>query len=998
MLPGPHAAPDFFTPDDIAMLHTTEWEVHHHSDRTGVRLLGPAPQWARPDGGEAGLHPSNIHDNEYAIGTIDFTGDMPIVLGPDGPSLGGFVCPATVASADRWKLGQLRAGDRVRLARDHARRRARARRTQRARASRRSGGDRAARATAPPPARPAEPDARGAALRPGRRDPARADDPARRRRARARRVRAERARPRPAGARPRAARGAGAAARRRRRRARARHPFAAGALRPDASSRSTRCSRRSSTPRRRCPTLDQIEIPSRIVHLPLAWNDSQTQLAIERYQRSVAADAPWCPSNLEFIRRINGLDSIDDVHRIVFDASYLVLGLGDVYLGAPVATPVDPRHRLVTTKYNPARTWTPENAVGIGGAYLCVYGMEGPGGYQFVGRTVQVWNRWHSPRGFEPGRPWLLRFFDQLRFHPGERGGAARPARRRSRTAQAAIDIEPTVFRMADYHAFLDDARRRDRGVPHPARRTRSPRSAPGGSGSVSRSTSSAVPEPEPVGDEPPLAAGEHAVAAPVQGTVWRMLVAPGDTVARGRRGRGRRGDEDRGVGQHAHARVGSRPFAARKARSCAPVRPGGAGMTIEHHNERAAPGPTACTRRWSGCARSTTTRSSSPSSTTQAVASTRGPARSRRPARPPAVGNADARQGQHRGRGRTDERRVPGVRDRPRRPSRPRSSSARGRRARSCSAPRTWISSRPDSSGRARRTALPRNPAAPGRIPGGSSSGSAVAVARGLVPFALGTDTAGSGRVPAACTNTVGVKPTRGLVSTRGVVPAVPGLDCISVHALTVADAFRVLTAIGGFDARDPWSRRDAAVARTRPHVPVVGWIADAVIDAECEGAVARAYCDTRTIVAGLAGARGVDVDPAPFFAAGAQLYGPWVAARYAAFGAFVDAHPDAVDPVVAGIVARGPRRSPASTCSRRRRELARAAARGRRGVRGRRRARSCRRSRSSRRVDEVAADPIGVNARLVALHRLRQPARPAARSRCRARRAPTDCRSASP
>ena len=72
----------------------------------------------------------------------------------------------------------------------------------------------------------------------------------------------------------------------------------------------------------------------------------------------------------------------------MFDASYLVLGLGDVYLGAPVATPLDPRHRLVTTKYNPARTWTPENAVGIGGAYLCVYGMEGPGGYQFVGRTV----------------------------------------------------------------------------------------------------------------------------------------------------------------------------------------------------------------------------------------------------------------------------------------------------------------------------------------------------------------------------------------------------------------------------------------------------------------------------------------------------------------------------------------------------------------------------------------------------------------------------------
>ena len=111
---------------------------------------------------------------------------------------------------------------------------------------------------------------------------------------------------------------------------------------------------------------------------------------------------------------------VEDVYRTVFDAEYLVLGLGDVYLGAPVATPLDPRHRLVTTKYNPARTWTPENAVGIGGAYLCIYGMEGPGGYQFVGRTTQVWNHRHPhpAGGFEPEHPWLLRFFDRISWYP----------------------------------------------------------------------------------------------------------------------------------------------------------------------------------------------------------------------------------------------------------------------------------------------------------------------------------------------------------------------------------------------------------------------------------------------------------------------------------------------------------------------------------------------------------------------------------------------------
>ena len=99
----------------MASFFATDWEVHYNSSRTGVRLIGPRPAWARADGGEAGLHPSNIHDNAYAIGTVDFTGDMPVILGPDGPSLGGFVCPATVVAADLWKLGQLCPGDRVRF-------------------------------------------------------------------------------------------------------------------------------------------------------------------------------------------------------------------------------------------------------------------------------------------------------------------------------------------------------------------------------------------------------------------------------------------------------------------------------------------------------------------------------------------------------------------------------------------------------------------------------------------------------------------------------------------------------------------------------------------------------------------------------------------------------------------------------------------------------------------------------------------------------------------
>ena len=140
----------------------------------------------------------------------------------------------------------------------------------------------------------------------------------------------------------------------------------------------------------------------------------------------------------------------------MFDASYIVLGLGDVYLGAPVATPLDPRHRLVTTKYNPARTWTPENAVGIGGAYLCVYGMEGPGGYQFVGRTVQMWNTHRATEDFRDGKPYLLRFFDEIRFEPVGAGELLR-MRESFPYGKTHVRIEDSTFRYSTYKKWLDE-------------------------------------------------------------------------------------------------------------------------------------------------------------------------------------------------------------------------------------------------------------------------------------------------------------------------------------------------------------------------------------------------------------------------------------------------------------------------------------------------------------------------------------------------------------
>jgi len=280
------------------------------------------------------------------------------------------------------------------------------------------------------------------------------------------------------------------------------------------------------------PAQSEIVVPTRIVKMPLSWDDPATRLAIEKYMQSVRKDAPWTPSNLEFIRRINGLPGIEDVKRIVYDASYLVLGLGDVYLGAPVATPLDPRHRLVTTKYNPARTWTPENAVGIGGAYLCVYGMEGPGGYQLVGRTVQMFNRFRVTSDFARGTPWLLRFFDQIRFYPI---GGAELLRFREDFAlgRTKLKVEESTFRLADYKRFLDENResigafKTKQQAAFNAERQRWIEN-----GQLNFSAEDAeAPAPAEDVELPP---GARVVASPVPGSVWKIAVAPGHQVAEG--------------------------------------------------------------------------------------------------------------------------------------------------------------------------------------------------------------------------------------------------------------------------------------------------------------------------------------------------------------------------------------------------------------------------------------------------------------------------------
>lgn len=203
------------------------------------------------------------------------------------------------------------------------------------------------------------------------------------------------------------------------------------------------------------------------------------------------------------------------------------------------------------------------------------------------------------------------------------------------------------------------------------------------------------------------------------------------------------------------------------------------------------------------------------------------------------------------------------------------------------------------------------RNAVSPRHISGGSSSGSGVAVALGLADIALGTDTAGSGRIPAALNGVVGVKPTRGLVSTRGVVPACHSFDCVSVFARDVATGERALAVMAGFDPADGRSRRVPPTAPlAAPPGGVIGYASGADLDALDPVRGAR-YSETLEDLQ-RAGWCLEPVDLAPFFAAGDLLYqGAFVAERYAAVGAWADAHPDEMDPVVWGILSASGRRA---------------------------------------------------------------------------------------
>lgn len=430
---GPHGE-GFFTPEYLKEFFSAEWKVHYNSNRFGVRLVGPSPTWARVDGGEAGLHPSNAHDYVYSMGAVNFTGDEPVVLTCDGPSLGGFLCAAVVVSSELWKFGQMRPGDTVKLVPvsfDQAHRL-----------------NHAVESILQGESHEHLPKTREMT------DPILyQDDRVCFRQAGDKYVLVE---------------------------------FGENVLDIDVryqihrlieilsgesqvveqspgvrsvlvefrGSQSSLVEKLKSAESRISTTHDW-KVSSRVIRLPLAFEDSKTLSAVTRYSETVRSEAPWLPNNVDFIARINGVPR-QVVRNVLYSGKFLVLGLGDVYLGAPCAVPLDPRQRLLGTKYNPSRSWTPNGTVGLGGMYMCIYTMESPGGYQLVGRTIPTWDKLCLNSHSTAGEPWLLRPFDVVEFFPCSEAELETFVEQFNHGEYAA-DVHDYVFDATNYHQFLDE-------------------------------------------------------------------------------------------------------------------------------------------------------------------------------------------------------------------------------------------------------------------------------------------------------------------------------------------------------------------------------------------------------------------------------------------------------------------------------------------------------------------------------------------------------------
>jgi urea carboxylase len=422
---GPHDE-GYFAPEFIKTIYDTKWKVSHNASRSGIRLVGPVPKWARKDGGEGGAHPSNLIEYGYPLGTLNWTGDDPCIFPVDCPNFGGFTSSTTVIKADWWKLGQIKAGNTLKYVRvglqDALRKRKRnddfldsieqsvsSGNNFKGMESLQKGHvtfheceigkavvwEKAADANTP-----------RVRYRQGGDDHLLVEygnesfD--------------------------------------------LNHRCRVTALENTLNSKSTPDAIKSNIFNTVgcCTTLliyyngsklqrsDLIthlkgiesqlgdlrttKVPTRVFKLPISFESKLQDEATQRYMTNQRPHAPYLPDNLAFVAKNNAFTP-QQLKDIYLTGQFMAVVVG-FFCGNTVSLPVDPRQRISAPKMNPSRVYTPEGTVGWAGSCMSIYPVDSPGGYQMTGRTVPCWDYYYYKPGFDH-KPWIFRDFDILTFY-----------------------------------------------------------------------------------------------------------------------------------------------------------------------------------------------------------------------------------------------------------------------------------------------------------------------------------------------------------------------------------------------------------------------------------------------------------------------------------------------------------------------------------------------------------------------------------------------------
>ena len=458
---GPHSE-GFFLPEDIETIYTTEYKVSHNASRSGIRLVGPVPKWARADGGEGGAHPSNLVEFGYPLGTLNWTGDDPCIFPVDCPNFGGFVCSTTIIRAEWWKLGQIKAGDTLQYKRVTLEEALELRRENDAFLE---AVDKAVKSdgifdSVNPINAHFTPSGDGgeAVIWERREDKSRplvryrqgGDDHLiieygeqkfnLNHRCRVTALdKALRSESTPSWLSENLINTVGCSA--------SLLLFYNGASLPRDKLVSHLQELESSL-----GDLSQSKVPCRYVRLPISFTSPAQTQAVERYMSTQRPHAPYLPDNLRFVAENNAFTP-EQLKQIYLTGSFMAVVIG-FFCGNTVSLPIDPRHRMSAPKQNPSRVFTPEGTVSWGGSCMSIYPVDSPGGYQMTGRTVPIFDYYGWKSGFSASRPWLFEDFDVLSYYEVSED-ELEALLADFRAGRYVFDIKEGTFDMASHNRLL---------------------------------------------------------------------------------------------------------------------------------------------------------------------------------------------------------------------------------------------------------------------------------------------------------------------------------------------------------------------------------------------------------------------------------------------------------------------------------------------------------------------------------------------------------------